>query len=455
MDPLVPGGALGGGGAAAALSTSTARDALMDKLKTGEWTYPETMTVSSGKVNASVVFDIVFLAGFFLVWLWSLMPSSTKEGVKTRIGMSKQPVDKTTSRPEYEKLAIMNYCLKGNFNGANNTGLFRYVGFFTMEEVTNWLSVSFVCTIIAIKIISGAASVNPASIILVVIVGVVARHMRLGVKGADDGRPWRQLPPFLLLVSLLFALWAYTDAWRSRVIDSGSEDNGKNTMYVGAGVIFGFAAIAKTYISTGNMAEVTDEELEAKARALYDGEFAFYLTGFSTVVVGSAITFFVVSEAIFVAYAATKYYAIPFWFLQVIPFYFLFTTIGMTMNMNRGYKATWGAVAFNIFLTLWGSATLLFAQGHVCSFPGPDGKHVVEGCGALENMGFKELADDGVALEMQRWTVELLGAFAVMFHIALYVGARFSRYGLMRTIDIVCAKAEGDAGTYSVSDSKV
>lgn len=436
MDPFVPGGGLG---AAAARSAMTNRETLLQQLRMGEWSYPQTM---NEKVNASVVFDIVFLVGFLLVWGWSLMPDAGKKYVRGKLS-TLAPAPRDEYVPNVHGQAIVEYCLKGNFNGKQNMGLFKYVGFFTMEEVTNWLSVSFVSTIIVIKIICGSAAVNPASIIFVVIVGVVARHMRLGIKGADeDSKPWKQLPPFLMLVSLLFALWSYTDVWRSRVVDMGSVKHGHNMLYVVAGVLFVVAAFVKTYISTGNMATISDDEQRAKARALYDGEFAFYLTGFSTVIVGSAITIFVFSEAVFIAYAATEFYGIPFWFLQAIPFYFFVTSITMMCGLNSGMKSTPLVVGYNVLLTLIGSTTILFAQGHVCSFPGPDGKHIVLGCGALKNMGFKEVADDGDVLEMTSWAVESLGAFAILMHILLYVGARFSRYGLMQTIDNVCAKAE-------------
>lgn len=447
MDPLVPGGGLAAAVARSAVMST--RDELLEKLKIGEWTYPET---KNDKVNASAVFDIVFLVGFLLVWGWSLFGNSlrsklTRESFPTNDTLNKFGLnDGTTDRPAYNANAIIDYCLKGNFNGNKNFGLFKYVGFFTMEEVTNWLSVSFVSTLVLIKIICGSTTVNPASILLVVITGVVARHMRLGIKGASDSKPWKQLPPFLLLVSLLFALWSYTDVWRFRVVNTGSENHGQNTLYIGAGIFFLVAAIAKTYISTGNVVNMSGEEHEDKARALYDGEFAFYLTGLSTAIVGACITLFVFCETIFIAYAATKYYAIPFIFLHFIPLYFFVTSL--TMTCGSGARSTSTIIVYNVLLVLVGWLTLFFAQGHVCSFPGPHGKHIVMACGDLANMGFKELGDNASKLEIHRWGVECLGAFAVLTHILLYLGARYSRYGLMQTIDTVCIKA-GDT-KYSV-----
>ena len=86
MDPLVPGGALGG---AAALSASTARDALLEKLRTGEWTYPET----GRRGELSVVFDLILVLAFVLLWGWAtFFPVISRKGL---------PDSKAPDRPRW------------------------------------------------------------------------------------------------------------------------------------------------------------------------------------------------------------------------------------------------------------------------------------------------------------------------------------------------------------------
>ena len=428
MDPLVPGGALGGG-AAAALSASTARDALLEKLRTGEWTYPET---KAGEVNLSVVFDLILVIAFVLLWFWAMsFPGSITEQISALKGNRPSLTDELRN-------AIVDYCMKGNFNGNQNYGLFKYVNFFTMEEFTNWLSVSFICTIIALKIICGAANVNSGYIIFTVIVGVVARHMRLGIKD----QPMKQLPVALFLVAMFLTLWAYTDAFGTRKDDKSSTDYGQNWVYVFAGVVFLVAAGVKTLFSVSDMGKLAENDVKIKADALYNGDFAFYLTGASTAIIGATITAFVFCESMFIAYAATDYYAIPFYFLYAIPFYFFCSLAYTAFNIKYSRQSGMSSV-FNMFLILFGLLVLVLAQGHVCSLPGPDGRHIEKnGCGALKTIGFKSLEPGASELEMKREWLIVLGFFSILTHVMLYAGARFSNIGLLRTIDEVCVKAE-------------
>ena len=419
MDPFVPGGGLGA--AAARSAVTSTRHALLEKLRMGEWTYPETKW---GDANLSGVFDVVFVFLILATWAYATL---------TKNGVNNMPKPDTIQ-------AIKDFCIKGNFNGGQNSWLWKYVGFFTMEEVTNWLSVSLVCTLIVLKILCGAKNVNAGYVIYVLIVGVVARHMRLGI----NGQVWKQVPPALMIVSLFTALWAYTDAFGVRV-DDNSEKHGQNIMFLFAGLIFIVAAIVKTYISTGNMANIEGTELENKAQMLYQGEFAFYLTGLSTVVVGSSIATFVFSEAVFVAYAATEFYAAPFYVLYAIPFYFLITGLMAGCGGGRMSKIDGKSTFFNMFLVFLGTTVLVLAQGQVCSLPGPDGRHIGEKvCGALNTIGFKSLEHDASELEMKPLALTFLGIFSVLAHVMVYLGARFSRHGLMRTIGEVCAKAENN-----------
>ena len=430
MDPLVPGGVGAGGAAAVALSAhTTAREALLEKLRTGEWTYPET---KAGEVNLSFIFDILLILAFLLLWVYAVSFPGRLTDKIDGINGTRKTLDNEG------KNAIINYCLKGNFNGGQNYGLFKYVSFFTMEEVTNWLSVSFICTVIVLKILSGSANINAGYVIFAIIVGVIARHMRLGIKEQAK----KQFPVVLFLVSLFIALWAYTDVFDVRVNDKSAE-HGRNEVYVGAGVSFLLAAFVKTWFSVSDMSKLSDGELDTKAQALYDGEFAFYLTGASTAIVGASITAFVFCEALFIAYAATDYYAIPFYFLYTIPVYFISTVIVAGCCGGRMSKTTVPATTFNLILTFFGLVALVFAQAHVCSFPGPEGRHIAKnGCGALKTMGFKSLEPDAFELEMKMTPLIVLGFFAIVSHVMLYAGARFSRSGLTRTVADICANAE-------------
>ena len=326
--------------------------------------------------------------------------------------------------------------MKGNFNGNQNYGLFKYVNFFTMEEFTNWLSVSFICTIIALKIIRGASNVNSGYIIFTVIVGVVARHMRLGIKD----QPMKQLPVALFLVAMFLTLWAYTDAFSVRK-DKSSTDYGQNWMYVFAGVVFLIAAGVKTLFSVSNMGNLSEDDIKIKADALYNGEFAFYLTGASTAIIGATVTAFMFCESMFIAYAATDYYAIPFYFSTRSPSISSSALLTLPSTSRTADRAaclrslTWSSSCSVSSSSSWRRVTCVL-------FPVPTDATSRRTDARAQDHRFQESRTRASELEMKRRWLIVLG-FSILTHVMLYAGARFSRRGLLRTIDEVCVKAEG------------
>ena len=386
---------------------------LAKALDAGEWMYPETNLGSSSNFNLSVFCVDLFLIIFFLA-SWTVAMFTTQ-------------VKNPESPTPLQLQQVTDYCLKGGFSGGRIIGMNRYVSFFTMEEVTNWLGVSIFVLISIFKIICGASNANASMIAIAIGGGLFTKFMRQGMQK----QPVKQLATFLAIFSVMLTLWAYTDSFSTRHNDINDLNNGRNMLYFAAGVVFFCAAIIKTLIT---MQDTNKDEAAANkilSENLWTNNFAYYMTGWSIAVVGTIVVIFFFCESILVAYAATKWYALPFYFLYVVPFYYFVTTAG---SFGKGDSM---AHVYNLFLTVLGTLIIILSQAHVCSFPGPGGKEIVAGCGKLR-FGINKFNHGDQELTLNQPATAALGILSTAFVFSFYVGTRFSASRIAQTIQKVC-----------------
>ena len=390
MDPLLPDPVSG-------LSGTTTRDVLLQKLKTGEWNYPE---VVAGEANYSIVFDVILFVGFFVTWLIAQNMSAVTEA-------------------SLVEADVKNFCLKGFLKGPKFGGFNKYVCFFTMEEVTTWVGAACASLIVLFKIVCGASKVNVGYVLFIAIGATISKFTRQGI----NGKTLKQVPTLLFLFFLILTTYAYCDVF------GGEDDKSKkNVAFIFAAVAFWMAAVFKTYVSTINLTADSEELVQTLMK--YD--FAYGMTGLTTAIFGTCTTFFIFSELIFVSYASTRWYGIPFYFMYVIPVWSFMMVMYDMFNHRRVSRDM-----FNIALILCGKATLAFAHLHVCSFPGPDGKHVVEGCMPY---GLHSLTENSEKFEYMDGSLTLPMVFSALFILMTFAGAIFSQRQLTYTLAEVCSQ---------------
>jgi hypothetical protein len=183
----------------------------------------------------------------------------------------------------------------------------------------------------------------------------------------------------------------------------------------------------------------TDDNVKTQAlfKALVNDEFMYYMTGWDCVVLTITMGTFVLLESCFVAYAATAYYAAPFYLLLALPLYFAATNIvhvaTNNSNPNRT-KLTVGPLFFNILLSALGSGIILLSQFQVCSMPHPSKlEHVGKACYPY-GLHFNKDND----LKMRETPVVMLGCISSLFLLLVMAGTQYTNGQIVRTVNDVC-----------------
>jgi hypothetical protein len=120
------------------------------------------------------------------------------------------------------------------------------------------------------------------------------------------------------------------------------------------------------------ISEDSTTEDKAKTQELFKTlvaqEFMYYMTGWDCIVVTITLGTFMLVESVFVAYAATAFYAFPFYILLAIPAYFMITNIAHVASSNgKGTRprVTVGPLFFNLLLNVRAlRLALQQGQGH-------------------------------------------------------------------------------------------
>jgi hypothetical protein len=385
-----------------------------DDLKLGKWSYPKS---EIGGVNSSFfVFDLWFFTSIAMVWIVMMF--------------QKRPPASELTAGKLERL--MHYCTQGGPAGPEKqlNGLNKYVSFFTLEEVATWLGVISFSALVTFKIMCGAENVNAGYVIILFTLGLAIKLLRQGTKG----RPIMMLPTFLALLTNVLLFMAYTDSWGAK--KEFGKHAGQNALYMWAGFMALVTISLKMYLTIIEDKDSKQDKVKSLFKELHAQNFMYYMTGIDVVLVGSCVTVFMFCEAILISYAATKWYAVPFYALFAVPVYYMASN-GYAMTKANSQVP---ALLFNILLCALSLVIIFFSQSHVCSFPGPDGEHIVTGCAPI---GLKIKSHEGARgdeLVMQKWSIWILGISTSLFMTLVWVGACFTQMHLARTVDKVCSE---------------
>jgi len=414
------------------------------------WKYPST-TVGPGHWNLSIIaFDIpffvlLFLGGFLLM-----------TGGKHRGGKKNSTAD---FESETAVTALMQYCTNGGPQGDKATkwsGMSRYVAFFKLEQVITWVSVATLMAFVSFKIICGATGVNASSILLVIIFGFMTKYYRQMSEASSepvesasnvkmDGLakiPAKAFmaPTLIALLASIITYIAYTDcigtATKSGV--DGGTNAGRQSLYIWAGITAFMGMLWKMALT---LTEDSATEDRAKTRELFKTlvaqEFMYYMTGWDCVIVTITLGTFVLTESVFVAYAATAYYAFPFYVLLALPVYFMITNVTHVASSNAPNsksRVTVGPLFFNLTLSALGAAIILLSQMQVCSMPKPSGhEHIGKMC-VPYGLHFNKDND----MKMREGPVILLGCVTTLFLLLVMAGTQYTNGQIVRTVNEVC-----------------
>jgi hypothetical protein len=426
--------------------------AIQEGLLQGMWSYPTT-TIGPGHWNLSIIaFDIPFFVLLFLGGF--LMMTAGKKSAAKKSGNGSADFD---SEPAVT--ALMQYCTNGGPQGDKATkwsGMSRYVAFFKLEQVITWLSVVTLTAFVSFKIICGASGVNSSSILLVLIIGFMMKFFRQAAE--TNSEPVESsssvkmsglakipagafmAPTLITLMATVITYIAYTDcvgtANKSGV--GGGVNAGRQMLYIWAGVS---AFIGMLWKMALTLTEDSATEDRAKTRELFKTlvaqEFMYYMTGWDCVVVTITLGTFVLTESVFVAYAATAYYAAPFYVLLVLPVYFMCTNIlhvATSNAANSKNRVTVGPLFFNLFLSTLGAGIILLSQMQVCSMPHPaEHKHIGKMC-VPYGLHFNKDND----MKMREGPVILLGSITTLFLLLIMAGTQYTNGQIVRTVNEVC-----------------
>lgn len=406
---------------------------LNDTLLTGTWTYPNSKT---GEINVSLWFDIILFVGILAVWVYQVaLGSSTRDNTIPR--------DKQMEN-------VKTFCLKGS--KIESSPMTIGVEYMTKDEYSTLLAILLTGSFVFFKIIGGATGVTSGYILVAIITALFMRFTRQ----AGKSRVWYMFTTVLALFAMLLAFWAYTDCIPGR--RKNQEYAGENMVYIFAGVLLLVAAFLKlvftvrpqigSYTNRGNPdTDAYEAYLTERAYAMVDGEWLYEITGMTSVVVGGSLAVFFFTEAITVALAATRWYAVPFFALYPIAIYQV-AMVFVDVAKQRSFSAP---IAFNLVFVLLGSFILFLLQGHACSLPGNAIGEFATGnspyCPRIG--GLKKSTDAGLKLNVT-WTI-ILEISSALFILMAYASMVFTSLVNKSSVDAIC-DARGD---YKGADRRV
>ena len=443
METVLPAGSL----QMRSIDTATS---LKEGLLQGMWSYPST-TVGPGHWNLSIIaFDVPF---FVLLFLGGFLLMGTSMSSKYKKGLKNLTDNEETAR-------LMEFCTNGGLRGQGEKwrGMNRYVAFAKLEQVILWVCVLSMVAFVALKILCGAKGVNSGSVLIVLIVGFMTKYFRQGAetgnvqvdvagktkkeppKSSSFASKYAMAPTLIALFATIITFIAYTDCIGTTEVSGveGGKKAGQNSLYIWAGITAFVAMLWKMALTLLEDTH-TDDNVKTQAlfKALVNDEFMYYMTGWDCVVLTITMGTFVLLESCFVAYAATAYYAAPFYLLLALPLYFAATNIvhvaTNNSNPNRT-KLTVGPLFFNILLSTLGAGIILLSQFQVCSMPHPSKlEHVGKACYPY-GLHFNKDND----LKMRETPVVMLGCISSLFLLLVMAGTQYTNGQIVRTVNDVC-----------------
>ena len=389
-------------------------------LRTGEWSYPNSLGIMD--TNISVIFDFILLVGFLITWLIQvIMKQNEKE----------KPPTASVEREEAIR-QVKEKCVAGKRKSGyyGTTG----VAFITKDEYSLLLSTAIALAFVFFKIICGAHGVTSGYIF---VISICALFMRF-IHQAGKDRVWMMFTTVLALICLFLGFLAYTESIPGK---KSGEKSGQNLTYIFSGVLLLLAGVLKTIMTLNYAAGIGDTEtyIQKRAEAIVDGDWLYELSGVSVIVTAAGLITFVFTEAITIALAATKWYAVPFYALYPIAFYFIIKVPCQMFDNNAL------ATIFNTLMVIIATFIVIMLQGHACSLPGSDVGEFATGSSPYcpRFAGLKRSTEAGLKLH-KGWTITL-EIFTAIFLVGAYWCMIFTSRVNKNTVRALCI---GDDSKY-------
>jgi len=275
-----------------------------------------------------------------------------------------------------------------NLNLDNKSNLFRPIAFMTLDQIAIWSAVVVTSLLLLVSLLCGLQEINALTVGLPVFIGVLFKYFRQS--SGPSGSQYRMTPTFFAMTAIIFYGLSYADILRYR------KSTGENDGYFFALALIMIAMIWK-YVDCVFIENPLDTAHFKKnmVSQLMSHNFAYIFDAMDATMFSIVGTTFVVSETIHVALVAKQWYPVPFYVLYALPLYFFIKNIvSAVVYKNHSYLGARGAAAtrkmrgtpvgpviFNSFVSMMSLATIILAQGHVCSLP------------MFDSMGNRELSN--------------------------------------------------------------
>lgn len=394
-------------------------DSLYDFFREGTrgrptWDYPELRDSGTNENLSNVAFDLLICVGISLVTIISL---GIKFGYKSNalIGKLKERVDAVARNTSRE--VVMR-------------GPFREVSHVTKESFFVWFSVMTTVAFIVFKILSGSREADAGQIFLVILVALFSKMLRQETSGSETSKVAMSLfPTGMAIVATYLGYIGYTKA------DDYYQRDKVNGWYI-SGMVFGAVAMLFKTFQVIFENGTSDQKVKTdKNSSKVSGEYMYPIRLMDVVVLSLVSMFFFIFEAIVVARADIKLYAVPFWGLWILPIYCIITQIVQAAFGRSGVLTS----IFNVVVALHALAIIWLGQMQVCSLYQVDDSHalftelsadaaVSRGpvmCPGRWGLFVHDKTDD---ISMHKSAIWLLSIITSLFFTATYAGATFTLY---------------------------
>ncbi|MFB1020855.1 MAG: hypothetical protein QMC37_11540, partial [Flavobacteriales bacterium] len=248
----------------------------------------------------------------------------------------------------------------------------------TRTVASLFVSIAIVELIIFNAIANYVKGINAGSSLIVLFFGMLFHLCVLTFKfkkPAHDGPmiyARAALPMLLMLVGVWLMFMGYTD------IAGLKDKNGEEPMFaIGSGVILLGLIILVTLPSSQ---PYTENSSNGTLSLVLSGEYYTAFCILDCFMMVLSIGSFMLMMGIVITMVQTHAYAVPFYFLHILPIY------GFVINIFAMFKrkSQIMPLAFNMVLMIWFELCIVFSMLHVCAIPG-----VNMGCAAkLEHTSF-------------------------------------------------------------------
>jgi hypothetical protein len=333
------------------------------------WSYRRA-DVKAGEPNHALWFQLVTFGFVMLMFgIVSLTPSLTRKGRDTL------------------EMVYTHGCKATMFNQGTLSKyptLLRPCIIITRTVASLFVSIAIVELIIFNAIANYVKGINAGSSLIVLFFGILFHLCVLTFKFKKTESDTRRryffaaIPVLLMLLGVWLLFISYTDI-------TGLKDKNKNgeepIFAIGSALIIA-GLIFLVVVPTATASPPYTVKANGTLSLVLSGEYYTALCILDCFMMVLSIGSFMLMMGIVITMVQTKAYAVPFYFLHILPIYGFFINIfAYVKNKSQGPP-----LFFNMFLMVWFEICIVFSMLHVCAIPG-----VSSGCAphtALEHTSF-------------------------------------------------------------------